>query len=100
MDMGKGKSKAGKIRASHILVEKHSQALEIIRKISEGADFKEMARQYSTCPSKKKGGDLGWFGRGQMVPEFERAAFALNVGQMTHEPVKTKFGYHIIKRTG
>ncbi|MGQ4871438.1 MAG: peptidylprolyl isomerase, partial [Candidatus Thorarchaeota archaeon] len=76
--MGKGKSKAGKIRASHILVEKHSQALEIIRKISEGADFKEMARQYSTCPSRKKGGDLGWFGRGQMVPEFERAAFALN----------------------
>ena len=98
--MGKGKSKAGKVRASHILVEKHSQALEVIRKIAEGADFKEMARQYSSCPSKKKGGDLGWFTRGQMVPEFERAVYALNVGQMTNEPVKTKFGYHIIKRTG
>ncbi|MCF2135936.1 MAG: peptidyl-prolyl cis-trans isomerase [Candidatus Thorarchaeota archaeon] len=98
--MGKGKSKTGKVRASHILVEKHSQALEVIRKIAEGADFKEMARQYSSCPSKKKGGDLGWFTRGQMVPEFERAVYALNVGQMTNEPVKTKFGYHVIKRTG
>ncbi len=106
MGKGKGKTKkrekgkAGKVRASHILVEKHSQAVEIIRRISEGADFAEMARQYSSCPSKKKGGDLGWFTRGQMVPEFERAVFSLNVGQMTHEPVKTKFGYHIIKRTG
>ncbi|MEM4735097.1 MAG: peptidylprolyl isomerase [Candidatus Thorarchaeota archaeon] len=93
-------SKGGKVRASHILVEKHSQALEIVRKIKEGADFGEMARQFSSCPSKKRGGDLGWFERGRMVPEFERAAFSLNVGQMTEEPVKTQFGYHIIKRTG
>ena len=95
-----GKGKAGKIRASHILVEKHSQALALISRINEGDDFKNICRQYSTCPSKKKGGDLGWFTKGQMVPEFERAAFNLKVGAMTHEPVKTKFGYHIIKRTG
>jgi peptidyl-prolyl cis-trans isomerase C len=95
-----GKGKAGKVRASHILVDKHSQALRIISRIREGEDFKEMAKLHSSCPSKKKGGDLGWFTKGQMVPEFEKAAFNLNVGAMTNEPVKTKFGYHIIKRTG
>ncbi len=93
------KGKAGKIRASHILVDKHSKALEIISKIREGEDFAKMARDYSSCPSKKKGGDLGFFTKGNMVPEFEQAAFSLNPGQMTNEPVKTKFGYHIIKRT-
>lgn len=93
------KGKPGQVRASHILVDKHSQALEIITQIREGKNFAEMARQYSTCPSKKKGGDLGFFGKGQMVAEFERAAFDLKPGQMTNEPVKTKFGYHIIKRT-
>lgn len=93
------KGKAGKVRASHILVEKHSKALQIISEIREGLDFKEAASKYSTGPSRKKGGDLGFFGKGQMVPEFEKAAFALNVGQMTNDPVKTKFGYHIIKRT-
>jgi peptidyl-prolyl cis-trans isomerase C len=94
------KGKAGKVRASHILVDKHSQALALISRIREGDDFRNIAKQYSTCPSKKKGGDLGWFTKGQMVPEFEKAAFKLNVGAMTNEPVKTKFGYHIIKRTG
>ena len=93
------KGKAGKVRASHILVDKHSQALALISKIREGEDFKNVARQHSTCSSKKKGGDLGWFTKGQMVPEFEKAAFKLNVGAMTTDPVKTQFGYHIIKRT-
>jgi len=93
------KGKAGKVRVSHILVDKHSKALEIISKIAEGSDFKAMAKQHSSCPSRKKGGDLGSFGKGQMVPEFERAAFTLNVGQMTNDPVKTKHGYHVIKRT-
>ncbi|NOR38149.1 MAG: peptidylprolyl isomerase [Candidatus Thorarchaeota archaeon] len=97
--MGKGKGKAGKARASHILVDKHSKAIEIVRKIAEGEDFARMAREHSSCPSKKKGGDLGFFGKGQMVSEFEKATFALSVGAMTREPVKTKFGYHIIKRT-
>ncbi len=93
------KGKPGQVRASHILVEKHSQALALITRIREGEDFAKIARDYSTCPSKKKGGDLGFFGKGQMVPEFEKAAFGLSVGAMTTDPVKTKFGYHIIKRT-
>ncbi len=94
------KGKAGKIRASHILVDKHSQALALISRIAEGEDFGQVAKQFSSCSSKKKGGDLGWFSKGQMVSEFERAAYALSVGAMTREPVKTQFGYHIIKRTG
>lgn len=96
--MGRGKS--GKIRASHVLVDKHSKALEIISRIREGEDFGAIAKQYSDCSSRKKSGDLGWFGRGKMVKEFERAAFALSVGAMTTDPVKTEYGYHIIKRTG
>ncbi|MCK4483511.1 MAG: peptidylprolyl isomerase [Candidatus Thorarchaeota archaeon] len=94
-----GKGKAGKVKASHILVDKHSKAVEIIRKIAEGEDFAKMAREHSSCPSRKKGGDLGFFGKGQMVSEFEKATFTLSVGAMTRDPVKTKFGYHIIKRT-
>jgi peptidyl-prolyl cis-trans isomerase C len=88
-----------KIRASHILVEKQSQAIKVQEELKAGANFSELARKYSTCPSRKRGGDLGQFGRGQMVKEFEVVAFALKPGQVS-EPVKTKFGYHIIKRTG
>ena len=88
-----------KITARHILVDKKTLAEDIIEEINSGAKFEEMARKYSTCPSKKKGGNLGEFGRGQMVKEFEKAAFALQKNQMTQIPVKTKFGYHIIKRT-
>jgi parvulin-like peptidyl-prolyl isomerase len=87
-----------KIRASHILVEKQSQALEVIDKLKSGKDFKEMAKKYSTCPSKKRGGDLGFFGKNQMVREFEKAAFELKVGGIS-QPVKTQFGYHVIKKT-
>ncbi|RLI08484.1 peptidylprolyl isomerase [Candidatus Bathyarchaeota archaeon] len=88
-----------KIRASHILVEKHSQALRVLEELKKGADFGELASRYSQSPSRKRGGDLGFFGRGQMVKEFERAAFALKVGEVS-QPVKTQFGYHIIKKTG
>lgn len=88
-----------KIRASHILVEKQSQALKALEELKAGADFKELTRKYSTCPSGKRGGDLGQFDRGQMVREFEQVAFALKVGEVSGL-VKTKFGYHIIKRTG
>ncbi|TXT57770.1 MAG: peptidyl-prolyl cis-trans isomerase C (rotamase C) [Candidatus Thorarchaeota archaeon] len=98
--MAKGKSKTGKVRASHILVEKHSQALDLIRRVQEGEDFGALAREHSSCSSAKKGGDLGYFSRGQMVKEFERAAYDLSVGAITTNPVKTQFGYHIIKRTG
>jgi len=89
---------ADKIRCSHILVEKHSQALQVLERLKKGESFAAIAEQVSQCPSKKRGGDLGWFGHGQMVREFEKAAFALEKGQTTQEPVKTEFGYHIIKR--
>ena len=89
---------SSKIRASHILVEKHSQALRVLEELEAGRGFDELARRLSTCPSGKRGGDLGSFGRGQMVKEFERAAFALKVGEVS-QPVKTQFGYHVIKRT-
>jgi len=87
-----------KIRASHILVEKQSQALKVAEELKAGGNFSELAKKYSTCPSGKKGGDLGQFGRGQMVKEFEKVAFSLKPGQIS-DPVKTQFGYHIIKRT-
>ena len=88
-----------KITASHILVDKHSQALKILEELKGGAKFEDLAKKYSTCPSGKRGGNLGPFGRGQMVKPFENAAFDLGVGETTKEPVKTQFGYHIIKRT-
>jgi len=88
-----------KIKASHILVEKQSQALKVAEELKAGAKFGDLAKKYSTCPSGKRGGDLGQFGRGQMAKEFEQAAFALKLGQVS-DPVKTQFGYHIIKRTG
>ena len=90
---------ADTIRASHILVEKMGQAKIIIEKIKAGESFEKLAEENSLCPSRRRGGDLGEFGRGQMVKEFETAAFALEVGQITEEPVRTQFGYHIIKRT-
>ena len=94
-----GRSMASKIRASHILVEKQSQALKILDELKKGGDFAEAARRHSTCPSGKRGGDLGFFGRGQMVREFEQAAFALKIGEVS-QPVKTRLGYHIIRKTG
>jgi peptidyl-prolyl cis-trans isomerase C len=90
---------ASKITASHILVDKHSQAVKLIEELKNGASFEDLAKKHSTCPSGKRGGNLGPFGRGQMVKPFEQAAFELNVGETTKEPAKTQFGYHIIKRT-
>jgi peptidyl-prolyl cis-trans isomerase C len=89
---------ASKIRVSHILVDKQSQALRILEEIKKGGDFSSLARKHSSCPSGKRGGDLGFFGRSQMVKEFERAAFALEKGEISG-PVRTQFGYHIIKKT-
>ena len=87
-----------KIVAKHILVDKKTFAEDLIEQLNAGAKFEELAEKHSNCPSRKKGGSLGEFGRGQMVKEFEKAAFALQKNQITQIPVKTKFGYHIIKR--
>lgn len=90
---------AERIRASHILVDRFADAAQIIEKLKKGEDFAKLAEQYSTDGSRRRGGDLGEFGRGMMVREFEKAAFALQVGQFSQEPVKSQFGFHIIKRT-
>ncbi|MGM9530451.1 peptidylprolyl isomerase [Intestinibacter sp.] len=83
--------------AKHILVDTEEKANEILAQIKSGeVTFEDAARAHSTCPSKDQGGDLGTFGKGQMVPEFEAATFAMEVGDIS-EPVKTQFGYHIIK---
>lgn len=86
-------------KASHILVKDQNQARELQRKIKQGANFEALARDFSTCPSRSKGGDLGWFGPGKMVPEFERACSSMGVGSVS-DVVRTQFGYHIIKLTG
>ncbi len=86
------------VNASHILVETREQALEILGKIKSGElSFEDAAAQFSSCPSKDNGGNLGDFSQGQMVPEFDSAVFAMEIGEVTEEPVKTQFGYHLIK---
>lgn len=86
-------------KASHILVKQQDLAKRIYQLIREKKDFKALAKEYSTCPSKSKGGDLGWFGPSQMVRPFEEAVKKMSVGSVKG-PVKTQFGYHIIKLTG
>lgn len=84
------------VRAKHILVAEEDKAKEIKEEITSGAKtFDEAAKEYSTCPSKEKGGDLGFFGKGRMVPEFDKAAFELEVGTVS-DIVTTQFGHHII----
>lgn len=87
------------IRASHILVKTDKEARDILAKIKAGGNFEELARKNSVDSSSAKGGDLGWFGKGSMVPIFEKAALALKEGQVS-DVVKSDFGYHIIKLTG
>jgi peptidyl-prolyl cis-trans isomerase C len=84
------------IRARHILVKTEEKAKEVYEMIAHDGDFAELAKEHSIGPSAKSGGDLGYFGEGQMVPEFSKAAFALKVGEVSL-PVKTKFGWHLIK---
>jgi len=91
--------KDGKIKASHILVGKLSKAQEIYEDLQAGDDFASLARKFSECSSKKKGGNLGEFPKGTMVTEFWNACVNLKINEIS-KPVKTKFGYHIIKRTG
>lgn len=85
-----------RVKARHILVDKQDRAGALLEQIRKGADFQELARKNSICPSAEKGGDLGWFGRGKMDPEFEKTAFALKKGE-TSGVVKSSFGYHIIR---
>lgn len=85
-------------RARHILTKTKGECLDILDKIYKGADFAEMAKQYSLCPSGKKGGDLGEFAPGMMVKEFDKIVFNEKVGDI-HGPVKTNFGYHLIEIT-
>jgi foldase protein PrsA len=92
---------ADKIKCFHILVKKQSEALAILDRLKKGESFTNLARDLSLDKgSAKRGGDLGLFGRGMMVKPFEVAAFKLKKGEITSEPVKTEFGYHIIKRAG
>lgn len=85
-------------QARHILVKTQVECENIKKQIEEGADFAEMARKHSTCPSSKQGGALGEFGPGEMVPEFDRVVFSGEVGKVLG-PVKTQFGYHLVQVT-
>ena len=85
------------VRARHILVESKDKARELFEKIAHGADFAQLAKEHSKDPaSKDQGGELGFFARGQMVPQFEEAAFKLKRGEVS-EPFETQFGWHIVK---
>ena len=88
---------ADKIRCAHILVEKLTDAQQILERLKKGEDFAKLAMEKSIDGSRRRGGDLGLFGRGMMVKPFEQAAFNLEKGQIS-EIVKSEFGYHIIKR--
>lgn len=90
-------TKSEEVRARHILVKTKAEAMAVIADVKGGADFAAVAKAKSTGPSSRNGGDLGYFGFKQMVPPFSKAAFALKPGEFTTEPVKTQFGWHVIK---
>ncbi len=99
-EQNKDKFKSGEqIRASHILVKDEKTAQDVLAQLKKGAAFEDLARKYSSDASAAKGGDLGWFSKGAMVPDFEKVAFSLKEGQLS-DVVKTPYGYHIIKVTG
>lgn len=87
-----------KASARHILVKTEAECLKLKTDIESGKDFAQMARAYSQCPSGKRGGELGEFFRGQMVPEFDQVVFSQPIGKV-HGPVKTQFGFHLIEIT-
>ncbi len=86
-------------RASHILIKDPTIATKIYEELENGTDFKQLAKRHSTCSSKKKGGDLGWFRPGKMIPQFENVVRKIKIGQVSR-PVRTQFGTHIIIKTG
>lgn len=92
-----GKPGVEEVHARHILVASEDVAKKIIADLKKGGDFAALAKQHSTDPGAQNGGDLGFFKKDDMVPEFANAAFALKNGEVTPEPVKTQFGYHVIK---
>lgn len=99
-DENKDKFKAGdQVKASHILVKTEKEASDILAQLKGGAKFEDLAKKFSTDSTASKGGDLGWFPKGAMVPEFDKVAFSLKEGEMSGI-VKTQFGFHIIKVTG
>ena len=85
-------------RARHILVDSEVSCDDLKQQIADGADFADLARSHSSCPSGSKGGDLGEFGRGMMVPEFDKVVFSAPLGTV-QGPVKTQFGYHLLEVT-
>ena len=87
-----------KATARHILVDSESKCEDLKQQITDGADFADVARQHSSCPSGGQGGDLGEFGPGMMVPEFDTVVFSGDLGTV-HGPVKTQFGYHLLEIT-
>lgn len=99
-EQNKQKFKTGEqVKASHILVKTEKEAKDILDQLKKGASFEDLAKKFSTDSTGAKGGDLGWFSRGAMVPEFDKAVFSLKEGEQSGI-VKTQFGYHIIKVTG
>ena len=87
------------VNAAHILVKGMEKAKMLADKVAAGEDFAKLAKQYSECPSGKRGGQLGWFGRGKMVREFEKVSFENEVGKVVG-PFKTDFGWHLLKVLG
>ena len=87
-----------KARARHILVASEEECNDLKRQIEDGGDFADLARAHSNCPSGQSGGDLGEFGQGDMVPEFDKVVFSAEVGQV-QGPVQTQFGYHLLEVT-
>lgn len=99
-DQNKAKFKTGdQVKASHIIVKSEKEAKDLLAQIKAGGNFEELAKKNSTDGAASKGGDLGWFSKGSMIPEFEKVAFAMKENQIS-DVVKTKFGFHIIKLTG
>ncbi|WP_437439222.1 peptidylprolyl isomerase PpiC [Dickeya fangzhongdai] len=94
--MLKERTMANTAAALHILVDTEQQATDLLAQLEKGADFQQLAKKYSTCPSKRNGGDLGEFRKGDMVPDFDKAVFSCELLK-PFGPVKTQFGYHIIK---
>ena len=84
--------------ARHILVDSEEKCTELKQQIADGSDFADVARDHSSCPSGKQGGDLGSFGPGMMVPEFDKVVFNDDIG-VVHGPVQTQFGYHLLEIT-